>query len=187
MIHIPNTWLNVLVVASLTTFSATSKNKTNVPINPTSVQPGQKWGFYFQPIWSEVYFLFPTSCREVGFHNSAQVGQNYFFKFFLETLLKMPFSSATCTWKSWHLLFWTIWSMPYMFMHRTSPADTGYRMWRSAITTSAYFPPHYSMTCKTEKRHDRNHAVSRKQLWNCFIGPPRGAVFSDQKYFSWNS
>ena len=33
-----------------------------------------------------------------------------------------------------------------------------------STTTSAFFLPHYSMICKTEKRHDRNHAVSRKQL-----------------------
>ena len=45
MIRIPNTWLNVLVVASLTIFSATSKNKFNVIFNPTSVQVGQKWDF----------------------------------------------------------------------------------------------------------------------------------------------
>ena len=30
----------------------------------TSVQVGQKWDFDFQPTWSEVCFLFPTSCRE---------------------------------------------------------------------------------------------------------------------------
>ena len=41
------------------------------------------------------HFLFPTTCREVGFQNSVQLGQNYFFEFFLEMLLKMPFSSAT--------------------------------------------------------------------------------------------
>ena len=68
--------------------------------------------------------------------------------------------------------------LQHMFMHRTSPADTGYRMWRSAITTSAYFPPHYSMTCKTEKRHDRNHAVSRKQYTVLLGRPSRGAFFA---------
>ena len=39
------------------------------------------------------------------------------------------------------------------------------------------FLQHYSMIYKTEKRHDRNHAVSRKQLLNCFIGPLRRAAF----------
>jgi len=28
----------------------------------------------------------------------------------------------------------------------------------------AFFLQHYSMILKTEKRHDRNHAVSRKQF-----------------------
>ena len=27
---------------------------------------------------SEVSFIFPTSCREVAFENSVQLGQNYF-------------------------------------------------------------------------------------------------------------
>ena len=30
---------------------------------------------------------------------------------------------------------------------------------------------------RTEKRHDRNHAVYRKQPLNCFIGPPLRRVF----------
>ena len=58
-----------------------------------------------------------------------------------------------------------------MFTHRTSPTDTEFRMWTSATITSAYSPPIYSMTFKTEKRHDRNHAVSRKLIY-CFIEPP---------------
>ena len=37
---------------------------------------------HFRPTWLEVYFLFPTSCREVDFRNSVQLGQNYFFAFF---------------------------------------------------------------------------------------------------------
>ena len=51
--------------------------------------------FYFQPTWSEVCFLFPTSCREVGFENSVQLGQNYFFAFFIKAVLKMAFLLAT--------------------------------------------------------------------------------------------
>ena len=47
--------------------------------------------FYFQPTWSEVCFLFPTSCREVGFQNSVQLGQNYFFEFFSQTASKNAF------------------------------------------------------------------------------------------------
>ena len=84
----------------------------------TSVQVGQKWDFDFQPTWSEVCFLFPTSCREVGFRNSVQLGQNYFFeifswnasknavlvgyhweRFFLRSLTKTPIPSAT-TWRN---------------------------------------------------------------------------------------
>ena len=62
--------------------------------------------FNFCPGWAEVEFwssnqlgrkpfLFPTSCREVSFENSVQLGQNYFFEFFRKTLLKLPFSAAT--------------------------------------------------------------------------------------------
>ena len=76
----------------------------------------------------------------------------------------------TCTWRSWPPQFWTIWSMPYMFMHRTSPADTECRMWRSATTISAYFPPIYSMTLWTEKRHDYSCRFPKTLLY-CFIGP----------------
>ena len=50
---------------------------------------------YFQPTWLEVCFLFPTSCREVDFENSVQLGQNYFLRFFIWQVIKMPFSSAT--------------------------------------------------------------------------------------------
>ena len=52
-----------------------------------------------------------------------------------------------------------------VYVHaRTIPVDTGCRMWKSATTTSAFFLPLYSMIYRTKKRHDRNHAVSRKQL-----------------------
>ena len=65
--------------------------------------------FNFCPGWAEVEFwssnqlgrkpfLFPTSCRKISFENSVQLGQNYFFENFFETLLKMPFPSAT-TWR----------------------------------------------------------------------------------------
>ena len=74
--------------------------------------------FNFCPSWSEVCFLFPTSCREVGFENSVQLGQNYFFvnfswnaskiaflvgyhweRFFLRSLTKTSIPSAT-TWRN---------------------------------------------------------------------------------------
>ena len=84
--------------------------------------------FNFCPTWAEVglwtsnqlgrkSFLFPTSCREVGFQNSVQLGQNYFFeifswnasknaflvgyhweRFFLKSLTKTPLPPAT-TWR----------------------------------------------------------------------------------------
>ena len=61
----------------------------------TSAQVGQKLDFGLPTNLVGGHFLFPTTCREVGFQNSVQLGQNYFFEFFLEMLLKMPFSSAT--------------------------------------------------------------------------------------------
>ena len=64
-----------------------------------------------------------------------------------------------------------------MFTPRTSPADTGCRMWRSATTTSVYFPPHYSMTYETEKQHDRNHAVSQNNILFYWTAPHGGLFF----------
>jgi len=57
---------------------------------------------HFCPSWSEVGFLlppnlvgsdfiFPTSCREVGFENSVQLGQNYFFALFSWKTSKIAF------------------------------------------------------------------------------------------------
>ena len=42
----------------------------------------RSWIWDFRPTWSEVRFIFPTSCREVAFENSVQLGQNYFFEIF---------------------------------------------------------------------------------------------------------
>ena len=64
----------------------------------------------------------------------------------------------------------------FMFMPRKIPVDAGCRMWKSAITTLGFFLQHYSMIYKTEKRHDRNHAVSRKQ-YTVLLGRPSGRPF----------
>ena len=61
--------------------------------------------------------------------------------------------------------------------HRVQDVEISYNY--IGILPAALLYDHYSMTCKTEKRHDQNHAVSRKQLLNCFIGPPLwGRFFS---------
>ena len=52
---------------------------------------GRSWVLDFQPTWSEVHFLFPTSCREVGFQNSVQLGQNNFFEIFPQNASKNAF------------------------------------------------------------------------------------------------
>ncbi len=64
-----------------------------------------------------------------------------------------------------------------MFTHRTSPADTECRMSILATTISAYFPPIYSMTFRTEKRHDRNHAVSPKLIILSYWNTPYAVFF----------
>lgn len=45
----------------------------------TSAQLGQKLDFWLPTNLVGGRFLFPTSCREVDFRNSVQLGQNYFF------------------------------------------------------------------------------------------------------------
>ncbi len=42
---------------------------------------------------------------------------------------------------------------------------------------SAYFPPIYAMTFRTEKRHDRNHAVSPKLILLSYWHTPSGCAF----------
>jgi hypothetical protein len=61
----------------------------------TSDQVGQKLDFELPTNLVGGHFLFPTSCREVDFRNSVQLGQNYFLHFFFEEVLKTAFSSAT--------------------------------------------------------------------------------------------
>ena len=80
------TWVEVAYITSL---------QIAYKSNPTSDQLGQKWDFLLPTNLVGGYLLFPTSCREVGFQNSVQLGQNYFFAFFIEAVLKMPFSAAT--------------------------------------------------------------------------------------------
>ena len=84
----------------------------------TSAQVGQKLDFELPTKLVGSHFLCPTSCREVDFRNSVQLGQNYFFaifswnaskntflvgyhweRFFLKSLTKMPLPLAT-TWRS---------------------------------------------------------------------------------------
>ena len=60
-----------------------------------SVQLGQNYQNSLPTKLVGGYFFFSTSCREVGFQNSVQLGQNYFLAFFIEAVLKMPFSAAT--------------------------------------------------------------------------------------------
>ena len=78
MINTPNIWLSALVVTLLTVFFVILKNTFNVIFNPTSVQVGQKWDFRLPTnLVGSGSSIFPTTCREVSFENSAQVGQNF--------------------------------------------------------------------------------------------------------------
>lgn len=81
---------NFLCYLSCSNFSA---NCTDVFL--TSAQVGQKLDFGLPTNLVGCCFLFPTSCREVGFQNSVQLGQNYFLHFFIEAIIKMAFSLAT--------------------------------------------------------------------------------------------
>ena len=66
-------------VSKLTTSLLCKLHISQIPLLSKLVRSGI---FYFHSTWSEVCFLFPTTCREVGFENSVQLGQNYFFENF---------------------------------------------------------------------------------------------------------
>ena len=59
--------------------------------------------------------------------------------------------------------------------HRVQDVDISYNY-------IGILPANYSMTFKTEKRHDRNHAVSRKLIY-CFIEPlPTAVLFYSGRF-----